>query len=122
MYFDTQNGCWVRSGKAVGRSFLSRHKEHTSKAHLKDAEDLSSKFYRTYPHSAAKNIDNMSRRGYFEKHLRLYCGLGFDRTRDGNQNMFTDGSEISLFAWPSNFLKQIKAINFRGVPAENIEE
>jgi hypothetical protein len=49
LYFDTKNSCWVRSGKAVGRKFTERHKEHAQKAILEDAADLSLRFYRTYP-------------------------------------------------------------------------
>jgi hypothetical protein len=119
LYFDTKNGCWVRSGKAVGRKFPERHREHEKKAMLKDADDLSSRFYRTFPCRDAKETG--MRRGYFD-HLQLYCGLGFDRTKETSQNLLTSEKETSLFVWPSGDLKKLKSVNFRGVAAENLEE
>jgi hypothetical protein len=46
---------------------------------LSTADDLGSKFYRSYPSREAGKLAGGMRLAYFD-HLQLYCGLGFDRS------------------------------------------
>ena len=121
LYFDTNNSCWIRSGKAVGRNFTARHREHEKQAMLEDEGKLSSRFYRTYPVRNSKYSSDNLRRGYFD-HLQLYCGLGFDRASKSNRNLTTSGKRQSLFLWPDSCLRKVKLVNFRGLAAEDLEE
>jgi hypothetical protein len=124
MYFDTKNSSWIRSGKSVGRKFPERHREHQKKSMLSTADDLGSKFYHSYPsREAGKLAGGMHLLAYSDQ-LQLYCGLGFDRSNatDADQNLTSHGKDRSLFVWPSRDLRKLKSVNFRGVPAGNLEK
>jgi hypothetical protein len=88
LYYDDQNRVFIRSGKVVFRSFLTRHLEHRKSAELTKAIDRKSNFYKSYPtKSAGKKNELPHRRGYFND-LHLYCGLGFDRSTAGHRALY----------------------------------
>jgi len=74
LLFHTISCTWPRSGKAVGRPMATRNEEHRRKALLKEAADVNSLFYRSFPDRMARLISNITRRGYFDE-LVQYCGL-----------------------------------------------
>lgn len=70
LYFDTNDECFIRSGKVSGRPFSDRHKEHAEGARKGDG----SRFYQQYP---SKQLQNAPlRKGAFEN-LKQLVALGF---------------------------------------------
>ena len=49
LYLDKNSRWWVRSGKAIGRSFVERHDEHKKASQLTKVLTHESKFYTLYP-------------------------------------------------------------------------
>ncbi|KAL7552482.1 hypothetical protein ACHAWF_015738 [Thalassiosira exigua] len=74
LYYDTNRGIFVRSGKVTRRGFVDRDSEH-----LKSSKESkpSSHFYFVYPSEQSDRADSRSKRGAFE-HLLQLIGVGFD--------------------------------------------
>ena len=78
LYYDTNLGEFIRSGKVSGRGFEKRHDEHKAKSKMSNA---SSNFYFLYPSQHLQLKDTRRRRGTFEI-LEMYIAAGFDPTSD----------------------------------------
>jgi hypothetical protein len=121
LYYNRVRGIWVRSGKTTGkdRQIFVRHLEHREKAKLKELQDVSSKFYRSYP-SRCATYSNSTRRGFFDQ-LDLYYGLAFDR-KGSIGDLLTNKSPYSLLNWPTEYIERLKKWNLRGVGSDDIKE
>ena len=74
LFFDNNDGVFIRSGKVTGRGVEERLKEHKSGA---EAETASSNFYDLFPSECSSRADKRGRKGYFEDLLAVF-GAGFD--------------------------------------------
>ena len=72
IYYDSNDGKWIRSGKVTRRSFSDRHTEHQKAA----GKQQTSKFYTRYPTKDNKHLSNLTRKGYFDN-LIQYVAIGF---------------------------------------------
>ena len=84
LYWDNENGVWVRSGKVVGtestkRNFEVRGKEHGAASQLLSLDSKASRFYNAYPASSSEAYSTILRKGWFSD-LSQFVGLGFSRT------------------------------------------
>jgi len=106
LYYDSEDGCWIRSGKVIGnsRSFGERNKEHAKMAREQSMEALKSKFYRTYPSKSATSRGCV-RDGYFED-LKLYVGLGFSRRKPDHAKLVA--KEDGLLSWEGAILSKLE--------------
>ena len=112
-------GCWVRSGKVVGkeRSFGVRNAEHARCSQLLTSQDLASRFYCSYPAQSSEVQTGAARRGYFGS-LEQYVGLGFMRTNQEAVNaLCSSTSEDRLLSWSASHLERTAAVNFPGSPS-----
>jgi hypothetical protein len=73
LYFGTNLGAFVRSGKVTGHVFSVRHKEHEKKSNKRNA---SSNFYLLYPSQEVANQNTRRKQGIFQS-LRQYIAAGF---------------------------------------------
>jgi len=94
LYYDTNDGQWIRSGKAVGSNFDKRHKEHSKGSELKDSISQKSKFYSSYPSRSVNLHDNRARKGTFEN-LQQYIGVGYNKML--KKNMLKDVKDKGIF-------------------------
>jgi hypothetical protein len=115
LYFCLLLYIWIRSGKATGQPSSSRNTQHKRNSMLKDASAIDSKFSRCYPDEQA-NFSNATRRGYFNK-LQQYSAISFRRS-ETDALCSTEGE--GLFSWPSDMMKALKKVNFRGLAADDI--
>ena len=83
LYFDTNLGAFVRSGKVTGCGFSVRHKEHEKKSSKRNA---SSNFYFLYPSQEVANQNTRCKQGVFQS-LRQYIAAGFDQTSTVASNL-----------------------------------
>ncbi len=74
LYYDTNLGAFIRSGKVNGRCFSVRHQEHEKKSKERNA---SSNFYFLYPSEEVANQNSRRKQGVFQS-LRQYITAGFD--------------------------------------------
>ena len=110
LYFDNNNGTWIRSGKVIGCGFSVRHSEHLKKAGEKRSI---SRFYLRYPTKGSNRKNSASRKGYFDN-LRQYIALGFEINNDEQSkevaNPLEDGG---IFSFAETEKKKINALNLR---------
>ena len=71
LYYDSNDGKWIRSGKVTRRGFRVRHEEHAKKS---ETQRTTSTFYSRYPSN--KNEHRTSRKGFFEN-LEQCVAVGF---------------------------------------------
>jgi hypothetical protein len=74
LYFDSNLGAFVRSGKVTGRGFLVRHDEHEKKSRERNA---SSNFYFLYPSREILSQITRRKQGVFQS-LVQYIAAGFN--------------------------------------------
>ena len=119
LYYDPDNGNWIRSGKVVGSSMSNRcigmrHKEHQASSNLTTQKDMESLFYMSYPSKTASRTSDILRRGVFEN-LRLFVALGFLRTKTAAVDVLVATSaEEGILCWPASTVTQTSNTNFRG--------
>ena len=108
LYYDRNDGIFIRSGKVSGRDFMTRHIEHKSASE----QGVSSNFYRRYPTKAAsalltsQGIGSRGRKGYFD-HLMMFVGLGYDPQQPNIDNLLS-----SIFLWPVDVNERIERLSF----------
>ena len=106
LYYDTNDGVFIRSGKVSGRGFLARHLEHKKAAR----EGVSSNFYRRYPSKelvhTIPNTTNRCCRGFFEN-LTMYVGLSINPRQRGIDDLLS-----SIFLFSCDVLERIKKLKF----------
>jgi hypothetical protein len=73
LYYDTNDGIFIRSGKVSGRSFETRDKEHERAA----GQGTDSLFYRRYPATVLTGQSHRGRKGSFGSLLQL-VGWSYD--------------------------------------------
>ena len=71
LYYDTNDGKWIRSGKVTRRSFGVRHAEHVKKS---ESKRTTSTLYSRYP--SKNNEHRTSRKGFFDN-LEQCVAVGF---------------------------------------------
>jgi hypothetical protein len=114
LYYDSKAREFIRSGKVVNRSFHTRHKEHRKSAELIGASDRRSHFYKSYPTKASVYGSKLPNRlGYFND-LRLYCGLGFNRSTAGHRALFAKDADSAVLSWDDLTLRHLKNANVGG--------
>ena len=114
LYLDKNSGWWVRSGKAVGRSFVERHDEHKKASQLTEVSTRESKFYTSYPSKTAELACDASRRGYFDN-LEQLVAFGFDWATEGAIDGLTaDAADGGIFDFSEGKKKRIERVNFQG--------
>jgi hypothetical protein len=74
LFFDSNNGVFIRSGKVTGRGVDERLSEHKSGAEATTAE---SDFYDLYPSEESARKEKRGKKGFFEDLLPVF-GAGFD--------------------------------------------
>lgn len=74
LYWDTNNGRFIRSGKVCGRGFHARHSEHLREAGKNNPK---SDFYLWYPTKTSARATSKSKRGLFDS-LTQYIAGGWD--------------------------------------------
>jgi len=74
LFFDYNDGVFIRSGKVTGGGVESRLMQHKSGA---EAEIASSNFYDQYPSESTARSDKRDKRGFFEDLLAVFAA-GFD--------------------------------------------
>ena len=104
----------MRSGKAVGRSFVERHDEHKKASQLTEVSTRESKFYTSYPSKTAELGCDASRRGYFDN-LEQRVAFGFDWATEGAIDGLTaDAADGGIFHFSEGKKKRIERVNFQG--------
>jgi hypothetical protein len=78
LYFDSNKGCFIRSGKVTRRGFIAQGKEHFEGAKKVTA---SLHFYDMYPSSTCTRALNWGTKGTFES-LQQVIGAGWVPTSD----------------------------------------
>ena len=120
LYFDPEQGNWIRSGEVSGRPFQERLKEHEARSKLRDEKDVESKFYTSYPSKDTQIDVSKTKIGDFED-LVAYCGIGFDGTSSVDKllRLFNWGDEmmqrrLSQLHWKgkSEELKQVHMLGY----------
>ncbi len=74
LYYDTNRGLFVRSGKVSGQGFSKRDKEHLK---CVKAATASSHFYRVFPSLSSPRASKQGKKGTFES-LTQVIAAGFD--------------------------------------------
>jgi hypothetical protein len=105
LYFDTNLGAFVRSGKVSGRSFSVRHEEHEKKSRERNA---SSNFYFLYPAQEVANNTMRRRQGVFQS-LRQYIAAGFDPTSTAAMNVDKGHNNGGILVLSNNDIKCIQS-------------
>ena len=107
LHYDGRKTKWIRSGKASGAGknacFNGRLDTHTKNARMVD-QMRKHRFYQEYPEKGVKNIGEIE--GCFE-HLKVYCGMVFDRMEDVSP-LCLECAENSLFVWSKGCIDIMK--------------
>eukprot|EP00978_Attheya_sp_CCMP212_P033101 scaffold132120_cov86-Attheya_sp.AAC.1 len=103
LYFDSNDGIHVRSGKVSGRSFADRHKEHKVKA----AGGIESLFYRRYPSKELIcTAETQGRKGCFEN-LSQLVAVSIDP-----KNPSVDEWLDKIFVFSDEHMKRLEPLRF----------
>jgi hypothetical protein len=114
LYYDTNDGNWIRSGKVTNRSFATRHSEHCIGAKLTTTQSQSSRFYSRYPSTEAVLATEACRKGRFENLQQFVaCGFDCDMSDDVKKILTTDVASGGILHWDVHTNK-IGCVNFRG--------
>ena len=92
LYFNTNKGFIVRSGKVVRRGFMKRHEEHLT---CSKAENPDSNFYLMYPSRESVRSNLRGKQGFFE-HLTPMVAAGFDPDSEAALCMEKDHTQGGL--------------------------
>ena len=111
LYYDSNNGEWIRSGKAVGSNFGLRHGQHKNESRLTTASSQKSKFYNSYPSKAVSLPDQSSKKGVFES-LQMFVGMGYYKLVKGK--VTDDFARGGIFHFDSETNTKIADVNFHG--------
>ena len=111
LYFDLNNGEWIRSGKAISSNFGGRHDEHKKEARLKTASSEKSKFYNSYPSQEAPIHDSRAQRSSFEN-LQQFVAIGYDKLFI--RKLLLDVYEGGIFHLDRETNNKNNNINFKG--------
>ena len=113
LYYDLNNEEWIRSGKAIGSNFGTRHKQHQLGSMLKGPASQKSKFYSSYPSKSVQLADASCRKGVFEN-LQMLVGIGYDKLL-ATKLIHDHDSKNGIFHFDSETMKKIEAVNFPGI-------
>ena len=105
LYYDTNRGVMVRSGKVVGRGFAERHDEHSKCA---KAKSTSSHFYSKFLSLDSPRANSKGTVGSFESLLQVVA-VGFDPTHEVAQYLDRDVSEGGLLILDEGEKRNIKS-------------
>ena len=110
LYFDCNEGKWIRSGKCTAGGFAIRHRQHLKSSSCRRS---TLQFYNLYP-SRDKENQSSFRRGYFEN-LAQYVAIGFDSTKKESMDMMVrDIDDGGIFLFTKEEYQKIEMLNFRG--------
>eukprot|EP00956_Cyclotella_meneghiniana_P037122 scaffold134700_cov46-Cyclotella_meneghiniana.AAC.1 len=93
LYYDTNIGEFIRSGKVSAKGFLDRHEEHAKAAAREASSD--NKFYTLYPTKANPRSKSTLAKGVFES-LTQYEAASFDMSNGCVNKDFADGGVMIL--------------------------
>lgn len=102
LYYDTNRGEFVRSGKVSGRGFAARHKEHETQS--KKTNKTNSTFYFEYPSQSI--ADGRHTQGKFEW-LQQYIAAGYNPSSDWAAQADKQHNEGGFLIIDSNDIAQI---------------
>ncbi|KAL7545663.1 hypothetical protein ACHAWF_009011, partial [Thalassiosira exigua] len=105
LYFDTNRGVFVRSGKVVGRGFGVRNDEHEKCA---EAHAATSLFYRLFPSLFSPRASKKGKKGVFESLIQLVAA-GFDRDHEVAHLLDKDVSEGGILLLSKEDKDRVKA-------------
>ena len=110
LYFDCNEGKWIRSGKCTAGGFAIRHRQHLKSSSCRRS---TLQFYNLYP-SRDKENQSSFRRGYFEN-LAQYVAIGFDSTKKESMDiMVRDIDDGGIFLFTKEEYQKIEKLNLRG--------
>jgi hypothetical protein len=112
LYHDFNNEKWIRSGKAIGSNFGTRHKQHQLGSKLTTVASQNSKFYTSYPSQEISLVDEHARKGKFEN-LQMFVGIGYKKFLKFKlaHDFKTQGR---IFYFDATINKKIEAVKFSG--------
>ena len=90
LYYDRENGVFVRSGKAAPTFIYDRGEQHKAAAKISNAG-----FYGKYPDISNMSIRSGLRRGFFH-HLQMLYAIGFDGS---SVDHLISTAEDGVFEW-----------------------
>ena len=105
LYYDTNLGEFIRSGKVSGHGFEKRHDEHKAKSNMANA---SSNFYFLYPSQHLQLKDTRQRKGTFEI-LEMYIAAGFDPTSDAAVTVSKNCHNGGILVMDNDDINRIKS-------------
>ena len=106
LYFDSNRGVFVRSGKVVRRGFIERHKEHMAES-KKDKPETD--FYLLYPSKHGSRSDKRDVLGHFEN-LAQVVAAGFDSSSAPAMFMNKNHEQGGLLIMNTDDLRQIDSV------------
>jgi hypothetical protein len=113
LYYDTNLGEFIRSGRVSGRGFEKRHEEHKAKSKMANA---SSNFYFLYPSQHLQLKDTRRRKGTFES-LDMYIAAGFDPNSDAAASVSKNYQDGGILVMDNDDINCIKSSMSR-IPVE----
>lgn len=111
LYFDSNKGCFIRSGKVTRRGFIARGKEHFEGAKKVTA---SLHFYDMYPSSTCTRALNWGTKGTFES-LQQVIGAGWVPTSDAAKLLDRSWKDGGLMIFNEKESKQVRGSMEKGV-------
>ena len=110
LYFDCNEGKWIRSGKCTAGGFTIQHRQHLKSS---NCQRSTLQFYNLYPSRDRENQSSF-RRGYFEN-LAQYVAIGFDSTKKESMDiMVRDIDDGGIFLFTKEEYQKIEKLNLRG--------